>query len=94
MDKTLTEYMNDKYNNREDKDNIFGVGVTDAEFRDFIIDYLLDSDWYVVDPLGQTQVNEIALYDILNKYSKRYRTERKLWNKIKQLKERNKYECR
>ena len=78
MDKTLTEYMNDKYNNREDKDNIFGVGVTDAEFRDFIIDYLLGNDWYVVDPLGQTQVNEIALYDILNKYSKRYRMERKL----------------
>ena len=94
MDKTLTEYMNDKYNNREDKDNIFGVGVTDAEFRDFIIDYLLGSDWYVVDPLCQTQINEIALYDILNKYSKRYRMERKLWNKIKQLKERNKYECR
>ena len=85
MDKTLTEYMNDKYNNREDKDNIFGVGVTDAEFRNFIIDYLLGNDWYVVDPLGQTQVNEIALHDILNKYSKRYRMERKLWNKIKQL---------
>ena len=85
MDKTLTEYMNDKYNNREDKDNIFGVGVTDVEFRHFIIDYLLGSDWYVVDPLEQTQVNEIALYDILNKYSKRYRTERKLWDKIKQL---------
>lgn len=77
--------MNEKYNNREDKDNIFGVGVTDVEFRDFIIDYLLGSDWCVVDPLGQTQINEIALYDILNKYSKRYRMERKLWNKIKQL---------
>lgn len=80
--------MNDKYNNREDKDNIFGVGVTDAEFRQFIIDYLLGSDWYVVDPLGQTQVNEIALYDILKKYSKRYRTERKLWKKIEKFKER------
>lgn len=85
MDGTLTEYMNDKYNNREDKDNIFGVGVTDAEFRDFIIDYLLGNDWCVVDPLGQKQINEIALNDILNKYSKRYRTERKLWKKIKQL---------
>lgn len=88
MDKTLTEYMNDKYNNREDKDNIFGVGVTDAEFRQFIIDYLLGSDWYVVDPLGQTQVNEIALNDILNKYSKRYRTERKLWMRFERFKER------
>lgn len=88
MDRTLTEYMNDKYNNREDKDNIFGVGVTDAEFRQFIIDYLLGPDWYVVDPLGQTQVNEIALHDILNKYSKRYRMERKLWMKFVRFKER------
>ena len=88
MDYTLTEYMNDKYNNREDKDNLFGVGVTDAEFRQFIIDYLLGSDWYVVDPLSQAQVNEIALNDILNKYSKRYRTERKLWKKFEMFKER------
>ena len=89
MDYTLTEYMNDKYNNREDKDNIFGVGVTDAEFRQFIIDYLLGSDWYVVDPLSQAQVNEIALNDILNKYSKKYRTERKLWKKFERFKERS-----
>ena len=41
----------------------------------FIIDYLLGEDWYVVDPLGQTQINEIALYKILEKHSKRYRKE-------------------
>lgn len=72
---TLTEFMNERYRNREDKDNIYGVGISDAEFRRFIIHYLLGEDWYVVDPLGQTQVNEIALYNILNKYSKRYRKE-------------------
>lgn len=72
---TLTEFMDERYKNREDKDNIYGVGVFDAEFRRFIIDYLLGEDWYVVDPLGQTQVNEIALYTILKKYSKRYRKE-------------------
>ena len=75
MDRTLTEYMNERYANREDKDNIFGVGVSDAEFRMFIIDYLLGTDWYIVDPLGQTQINEIALYEILEKYSKKYRKE-------------------
>lgn len=32
-DKTLTDFMREKYENREDKDNIFGVGITDAEFR-------------------------------------------------------------
>lgn len=72
---TLTEFMDEKYKNREDKDNIFCVGVSDAEFRRFIIDYLLGEDWYVVDPLGRTQINEIALYEILEMYSKRYRKE-------------------
>lgn len=74
---TLTEYMNKKYSEREDKDSIFGVGISDAEFRRFIIHYLLGENWYVVDPLSQTQVNEIALYNILEKYSKRYRKERR-----------------
>lgn len=77
MNKTLTEYMNEKYANRKDKDNIYGVGISDAEFRTFIIDYLLGIDWYVADPLGQAQVNEIALYEILEKYSKSYRKEKK-----------------
>ena len=72
---TFTEFMDERYKNREDNDNIFGVGVSDAEFRTFVIDYLLGEDWYVADPLGQTQINEIALYEILEKYSKRYRKE-------------------
>jgi hypothetical protein len=67
--------MKEKYENREDKDNIFGVGITDAEFRKFVIDYLLDEDWCVADSLGQTQVNEIALAEILGKYSKRFKKE-------------------
>jgi len=74
---TLTEFMDERYKNREDKDNMFGVGVSDAEFRQFIIDYLLGEDWYVVDPLGQKQINEIALYKILEKHSKRYRKEKR-----------------
>lgn len=85
-DITLTEYMNGKYRNRENKDNIFGVGITDSEFRMFIIDYLLGSDWYVVDPLSQKQVNEIALFDILNKHSKKFKKERKIWEKFVNLK--------
>ena len=72
---TLIEFMDERYKNREDKGNIFGVGVSDAEFRRVISDYLLGENWYVVDPIGQTQINEIALYEILEKYSKRYRKE-------------------
>lgn len=72
---SLIDVMEERYANRPDKDNIFGVGVSDAEFRKFIIDYLLGNDWYVVDPLGKNQINEIALYQILEKYSKQYRKE-------------------
>jgi hypothetical protein len=72
---TYTEYMKLKYQNREDKDNMFPTGISDSEFRKFAIDYLLGADWYVVDPLGQTQINEIALDEILAKYSKRYKKE-------------------
>ena len=81
MNKSLHEIMSHKYKNRKDKDNIFGVGLTDAEFRMFIIDYLLGNDWHVVDTLSQTQINEIALYEILEKYSKRYRKETRNWLK-------------
>jgi len=76
-DRSLSEIMDEKYANREDKDNIFGVGLTDREFIDFVIKYLLGDDWCVADPLGQTQINEIALYEILGKYSKEYIRERK-----------------
>lgn len=85
MNKSLYEVMDYKYKNRKDKNNILGVGLTDAEFRMFIIDYLLGKDWYIVTPLSQTQVNEIALYEILEKYSKMYRKEHRKW-----LKEQNK----
>lgn len=77
----LLDFLKEKYDKRTDKGNIFGVGISDAEFRAFAIDYLLGEDWYVVDPLSQTQVNEIALIKILKKYSKRYRKEYKRNNK-------------
>lgn len=68
---TLTAYRKEKYAKRE-------VGLTDAEFRAFIIDYLLGEDWYVVDPVPQVEVNKIALCRILERYSKRYRKEKRL----------------
>lgn len=74
----LCEFMKERYKNRPDKDNILCVGISDTEFRKFIIDYLLGEDWYVEDPLGQIQINEIALNEILEKYSKRYRCEKKI----------------
>ena len=72
----LTEFLDDRYKNRKDKDNIYGVGISDAEFRQFMIDYILGEDWYVADPLGQNQINEIALDLILVKCSRKYRIEK------------------
>lgn len=81
MDKNLHDFLDERYANREDKGNIFGVGITDKEFVNYTIEYLLGKDWYVVDPLGRTQINEIALQDILLKHSKRFRKEHKKWLK-------------
>ena len=84
---TLTEFFNKKYRERKDKNNMYGVGMSDTEFRQFIIDYLLPDDWYVTDPLGQSQINEIAIYEILEKHSKKFRKERRRlknnWHKQK-----------
>lgn len=69
------EFFKEKYNQREDKEDISRIGISDADFRQFIIDYLLGDNWYVVDPVTQEQVNEIALHEILSMYSKRYKKE-------------------
>ena len=85
----ITEFFNKKYSERKDKDNIYGVGMSDAEFRQFIIDYLLPDDWIIADPISQKQVNEIAIYDILFKYSKKFRKEHKQYCKAKRKEQHN-----
>ena len=60
-------WQNNRYTNRSDKGNIYGMGITDQEFRENIIDIVLGLDWYVVDPLCQTQVNEMALEEIIER---------------------------
>lgn len=88
-EETLTEYLDKKYAKRNDKDNIYGVGVNNAEFVHFIIEYLLPEDYVISDPVGVAQANEIILCEILEKYSKKYKIElicNKLKNKFNFLK--------
>lgn len=59
------EWLNTKYAKREDKDNIFTVGITDSEFREWVINILLGSGWCVASPLHNDQINEIAMEDII-----------------------------
>lgn len=75
MTDNYTDFIKDKERKREDKDNIYCTGITDREFIAFIIKYLLGDDWYVIDPLGNNQINQFALEEILYMYSKKFRKE-------------------
>lgn len=59
------EWLERKYANREYKDNIFPVGITDGEFVEWAIRILLGDDWYIAFPVSQNQVNELAMEDII-----------------------------
>ena len=59
------EWLERKYAEREDKGNIFGVGITDGEFVEWAIRILLGDGWYTASPVNQNQVNEIAMEDII-----------------------------
>ena len=64
------DFIIEKENNREDKDNIYCTGITEREFIKFAIKYLLGDNWCVADPLGYNQTIQMALEEILFKYSK------------------------
>ena len=71
--KAYDEMMNNKYKNRKDTENIFPVGITDAEFRRAIIDIFCGVDWYISYPGSHTQVNEEAIEYILRRIETRRR---------------------
>jgi hypothetical protein len=45
--------------------NIFPKPTSDSEAWNIVMDHILGPNWYVVDPLGRTQINTEALADIL-----------------------------
>lgn len=61
------EWLDKRYAEREDKDNILPVGMTDGEFVEWAIRILLGDGWYIAFPVNQDQVNEIAMEDIIFK---------------------------
>lgn len=65
-------YGDDKINSpllnlsKEDEDtNLYLSGMTDREFRDVMIRYFLGDNYYIVDPISDTQVTTIAAYEII-----------------------------
>ena len=71
------DFIVEKETNREDKDNIYCTGITEREFIKFAIKYLLGDNWCVADPLGYNQTIQMALEEILYKYSKKFKKELK-----------------
>lgn len=59
------EWLNRKYAERKDKDNILPVGMTDAEFREWAIRILIGDGWAVTTPIGNDQINEVAMEEII-----------------------------
>ena len=75
------EYMKKRNSEREDKDNMYPVIMSDREALNFLEDYLLGDDYQITDPISNAQANVIVVHDILYKYSKRYRKEYKKYKK-------------
>ena len=75
------EYMKKRNREREDKDNMYPVIMSDREALNFLEDYLLGDDYQITDPISNAQANVIVVHDILYKYSKRYRKEYKKYKK-------------
>ena len=62
---------------------IMSPPMEDKKALEFLTDYLLGENWYVVDPLSPKQVNTNRVHEILWKYSKQYRKEWKQYRKQK-----------
>ena len=64
-------------NETVNKGNIFPPPLEPQIAIDFLRAYLLGEDWYTVNPISQKQINTEIVFDILFKYSKRFKREYK-----------------
>lgn len=74
--KLYDEWNKERYNNREDKDNICPIGISNQLFIEIIKNVFLGSDWYTSMPLSTEQVNEEILEEILFKITRKTPKER------------------
>ena len=64
-------------NETVNKGNIFPPPLEPQMAIDYLKDYLLGEDWYTVNPISQKQINTEIVFEILFKYSKRFKREYK-----------------
>lgn len=67
--------------NAKDPDNMLPPALDFEKAIYFLKNYLLGEDWYVEYPGTPKQINTDIVYDILKKYSKKFRKELKAYEK-------------
>lgn len=70
-----------KSENSKDQDNILPPELDFEKAIYFLKNYLLGEDWYVNYPGSAKQITTDIVYDILKKYSKKFRKELKTYRK-------------
>lgn len=78
-DVSFTEWL--KLENAKDPDNMLPPALDFEKAIYFLKNYLLGEDWYVEYPGTPKQINTDIVYDILKKYSKKFRKELKAYEK-------------
>ena len=81
---TFNEWLDKNW----EKDNLFPPCLPGNKAVNFLVQYLMGDDYYIVNPLCAEQANCEFVHDILMKYSRKYRKELKKINKLKKQKER------
>lgn len=72
-------------NETVNKGNIFPPPLESQMAIDFLKAYLLGEDWYTVNPISQEQINTEIVFEILFKYSKRFKREYKTMKKKSEI---------
>ena len=68
---TFRKWLNENW----DKNNMFPPPLEPQKAIDFLEQYLLGEDWYIVNPLTTAQANVEIVHEILYRYSRKYRKE-------------------
>ena len=76
---SFTEWL--KLENSKDPDNMLPPALDFEKAIYFLKNYLLGENWYVEYPGTPKQINTDIVYDILKKYSKKFRKELKAYEK-------------
>lgn len=76
---SFTEWL--KLENAKDPDNILPPELDFEKAIYFLKNYLLGEDWYVNYSGSAKQINTDIVYNILRKYSKKFRKELKIYEK-------------